>query len=536
MFEIWQQNIRANLALVQHNAGPALVTVVSGSEADQQYWQHQFSEARRDVFRQDGSAQIISVCEGTRKGNFLGTLNAWLETQQAVGSDLPPTALMSMVFGKGKRFSPFTQTMGNRKSAFRTPLRLQLGDSYASTADISNLYANLWLRHLRESGFEGLVVKWGDEAIIPGVEWRAGQHDFSQVDAIRFVWKTELTETLAREKDWVAIDAQTDRMTFQFSRQEMNLLQERLSELPSDKIAVGVNLGSLAVSYDLLDVAGEVFGADVASSDKWNDWDPYTWIALCCQDEAQWRGEIEHEERLGKTGLRDLVARYPDFFDKIVQLRTRLEARTGRPLSIGVLDFGSAFWTDLGLHVTLRASMDSMTTDSDRGKATRELFGLPHERDKNGNIIVDSAVPDNADIRNSIIVDTVITDSASVIHNGVVVGGRHQTLRMPNGGSALFCAGSFNFDGEHGVAFRAIGHDVTLPAGGRYTTMMLPETTEMMVSNESILDYNSHNYTQPVLNNRLSFEEAGQVMAQLDGRELEASWQAARQKWLNGNH
>lgn len=533
MFDTWKSSIRANQQIVQSNSGPRLVTVVSGSEADHQYWQDRFVRARQDIFRADGSTQILSVCEGTRKGNFLGTLNAWAETQRQIDT-LPDLALMSMVFGKGKRFSPFTQATGNRKPAFLTPKHLQTADTYATTADISNLYANRWLQHLERGGFRGLVVKWGDEAIIPGIEW--GWEDFSQVDAVRFVWKTEITDNLAREKDWVAIDARTNLMAFQFSRQEADLLRSRLASLPSDEVVVGVNLGSLAVSYDFLEAALEVFAADVADPHLWNDWDPYTWIALCCRDEAQWQGELDHEARLGKTGLRDLTARYPDFFGKTQRLRQTLEARTGRPLAIGILDFGDAFWMDLGLHVTLRTSMESMTTDSDRGKAARELFGIPHERDSRGNIIVGSQLPEGMDVRDSVIIDTVITDAASIIHKAVVVGGRHNHIRMPDGGSALFCTGSkLVFEGANAVAFRTVGDDIRLPIGGRCTTLFLSDAVENIVGSESITDYNGSSYSEPILSNRLSFEEAGSRAEQIDGRLLDRQWQAARQAWIQAH-
>ena len=46
----------------------------------------------------------------------------------------------------------------------------------------------------------------------------------------------------------------------------------------------------------------------------------------------------------------------------------------------------------------LRKTLESLTTDSDEGMATRELFGIPHERDRHHNIILQSSVPAAADI------------------------------------------------------------------------------------------------------------------------------------------
>jgi hypothetical protein len=402
---------------------------------------------------------------------------------------------------------------------------------FLRTVDLANLSANSWIRHLANCNFKGMIVKWGDEAVIPGVDWDAKPRDLSNVDAVRFVWKTKITEDLAREKEWVVIDPATGFMKQQLSRQDLATLKQRIALL-GDGVEVGVNLGSLAISYPFLDTALEVLREDVLEPSKWANWDPYAWIALCCQDEAQWRAEAAHEERLGGTGIRELEARYPDFYPKLAGLRGALESRTGRPLAIGVVDFGETFWVDLGLHLTLRETMDALVTDSDRGRATRELFGIPHNRDKNGNIMVRSSFPPPAAIRDSVLIDSVIRDHNSVIQRGVVVGGRHGWLSMPQGGSALFCAADrMEYSGPHGVAFRSLGREITVAEGGRHTSMMLPDGPTDMVSNESVLDYSGDNYAQPILGNAISFEDAGRIMSALDGRDLETRWLHA---WKGG--
>jgi hypothetical protein len=534
VYDLWSSNIRDNARLVQQDAGPALMIIVSGSKADQGYWREHLVHTAPDVFRQQGNTFIASVFERFLRGNFLGTFNAWAEAKPAVtasGRELPDVALMSMVFGKGKRLSPFTQALGNRKPAFPTPRKAQTAGVFLRTVDLANLYSNTWIRHLADSGFRGLIVKWGDEAVIPGLKWDPRPQDLHHLDAVRFVWKTEMTEDLAREKEWVVFDEQTGLMRFQFSRQDLPTLQKRVTQLGTG-VKVGVNLGSLAMSYPFLDAGLEVLGDDIFDPQKWANWDPYAWIALCCRDESQWRAEANHEDRAGRRGIRELTTRYPDFYQKVAQLRDLIEARTGRPLAIGVLDFGETFWVDLGLHLTLRRTMDAMTTDSDRGRATRELFGLPHHRDKKGNIVVRSVIPESADIRDSVIVDSSVLDEGSVVHGGVVVGGRHKALFMPQGGCALFCAADhLRFSGPHGIAFRSIGSRITIPEGGRYTTLLLPEGAENMISNESILDYSGDNYVEPILGNRLSFQEAGELMSSIDGRELERRWLHAWQGW-----
>jgi hypothetical protein len=351
------------------------------------------------------------------------------------------------------------------------------------------------------------------------------------IDAIRFVWKTDITEDLAREKEWVVFDEQTSLMRYQFSRQDRHTLENRISQLGAG-VQVGVNLGSLAVSYPFLDAALEVLGEDILAPEKWANWDPYAWIALCCRDESEWREEAAQEDRVGKTGIRQLEARFPDFYPKVAQLRALLESRTGRPLAVIVLDFGETFWVDLGLHLTLRRTMDALTADSDQGRATREMFGLPHERDRRGNIVVRSQVPESADIRDSVIVNSTIVDAKSVVHGAVIVGSKLESPQLPHGGCALFCAAEgIHFTGPHGIAFRSIGSQITLAEGGRYTTLLLPDGPVAMVSNESVLDYGGDNYAEPILDNPISFQRAGEMMASMEGQELERRWLQAWQDW-----
>ena len=534
MSEFWQQNILTCRTIIQKNLGPKVVNIVSGSLADQAYWQVRLLKTRQDVFRADGETMILSSLEKTRKGNFLGSVNAWAVLQTALeGKTLPPVVLMNMVFGLGKRLSPFTQALTNRKPAFPTPMRSSNGEIYLSTVDAASMSATLWLNHLENNGFKGIVIKWGDEAIIPGKIWDPGQTSYEDVDGIRFVWQTEPTEDLAREKEWVEFNAQTYQMTYQFTRQGLDGLRKRISQ-HGQKQLIGVNLGSLGISYRMMQVAEEVFRGDVLDEDKWVDWDPYTWIALACHEEAEWKAEAAYEDQMGKTGIHDLEKRIPDFYPKIQRMRKLFQARYGRFPMIKVLDFGQPYWMDWGLHLSLRRSLEALTTDSDLGVTSRELFHLPNERDKNGNIILRSSIPPGADIRNSLLVDSIITDRESVIHGGVVVAGRHRRLEMPFGGSALFCAADgMKFNGPHAIAFKSIGENFQLDEGDRLTCLFFTDCVVEMRANESIINYEGENYSFPVMGNPLSFEEATRRMSVEDSRLVEKRWSEAWFRWLN---
>jgi hypothetical protein len=533
MSDSWQHNIQKCQQIILANQGPTLVNVVSGSPADQQYWQGRLNKIRPDVFRADGKTTILSSLEGKRKGNFLGSLNAWMEIQKAMqGEALPRMILMNMVFGLGKRLSPFTQALANRKPAFPTPMLSSSQELYLTTADIAAMTASLWIHHLESNGFSGMVVKWGDEAVIPGKVWESGTNKYQNLDGMRFVWQTEPTEDLAREKEWVEFDRLTYQMTHQYTRQELNNLLLRLSKHGPNR-QIGVNLGSLAISYPLLQVMEDVFRDDISDENKWVDWDPYTWIAITCQDEAEWKAEANLEERMEKTGMRDLERRMPDFFEKILQVRATFEKRYHRLPVIGVLDFGQPFWMDWGLHLSLRRSLEALIDDSDLGGISRELFQIPQTRDKNGNYLLRSSIPKGADIRDSILVDTIISDPETVIHGGVVLAGRHHRLEIPEGGSALFCAcDEMKFNGPHAIAFKSTGNQFILKEGDRLATLYLADETIVIRTNESMIQYEGENYSRPVFKNPISFEEAGRRMSEVDTRLVEKRWFDQWDNWL----
>ena len=189
---------------------------------------------------------------------------------------------------------------------------------------------------------------------------------------------------------------------------------------------------------------------------------------------------------------------------------------------------------DWGLHLSLRRSLEALTTDSDLGATFRELFCLPHARDVNGNILVRSSIPSGADVRDSLLVDTFLTDPKSVIHAGLVVAGRHRKLSMPHGGSALFCAADeMIFSAPHAIAFRSTGKRFSLAEGNRLTHLYLSGEPLEMRTNESILSYEGENYSSPIQGNPISFEEAARRMSAEDSRLVESRWLERWSAWLS---
>jgi hypothetical protein len=528
---VWLANIESARRTVRENRVGQLVAIVSGSANDAAYWQAHAASVAGDVFRADRSTRVLSIHERSPKGNLLGTLNAWRETKQAAsdgGFDLPHMGLVSMVFGKGKRLSPLTQALGNCKAALPTPMTSPTSGDYLRGGDLSSLYTSTWLDTIERAGFRGLVVKWGDEAMIPGVRWQLPPGAYADVDAIRFVWQTEPDEILAREKEWVVLDADSGLMVTQYPRENLQAILARRDRLGGRRLAMGVNLGSFAISYPLLDAALEVFGADVADPARAADWDPYGWLALSCATDADWDEARAYEAQAGRPGLAALGERYPAFYEQMREVRRRVESRQGRPLRIAVLDFGECFWVDMGLHQQLRRALERLTAPDAAGEVTRALFGITQAPDANGNIVVNSQIASGADVLGSIVIDSQIQDGASVIRNGIVVGGRHRQVNMPEGGIALFCAtDTLTFDGPSALALRSVGESVTLPAGGRHTVLFGPNGPVPILGNESITSYDGLNYDDPILGNALSYADAAKLMDGVGPAETDRQWRAA---------
>jgi hypothetical protein len=522
----WIEAIDRNRALVREAEQSDLAAIVSGSLADGLFWDQTIANVKRDILRQDGRVQIVSLAEDKPLGNFLGTVNAWREMTRRIKR--PPSkgvCVLNMVFGKGKRLSPFTQALGNRKAAFPTPFRGEQSGAYLRTGDLAMLYSNSWLQQLRACGFNGLLVKWGDEAVIPSLAWQPGGDDFRDMDLIRFGWKTQPTEVLAREKEWFVINNESGLIERLVPRQSLASLALALRIAGDRGYSTAVNLGSVAVSYAFLDLAAQVFGGLLDGRSVSADWDPFTTLLLLGGEPV---GPAAGPDPI-RAGLAQAEARCPGFVAKVSELRSLVLSKMGRPMRVGFLDFGEALWVDLGLHTTLQRCLESLTIDDAVGHAMRAFFAIPQCRDQAGNWIVRSSVPPSAQIADSVIIDSTILDPRSDLCRGVVVGSRHTRLSMPFGGASLFSTvDDLGFEGGRGIAFRSLGAALRVGEGGRHTSLVLEGTHVPLVSGELIQSYEGSEYDQPVLGNILSFGEAAERVGGIDPRKLDEDWQRAQ--------
>src|SRR5690606_1377601 len=106
-----------------------------------------------------------------------------------------------------------------------------------------------------------------------------------------------------------------------------------------------------------------------------------------------------------------LLEQCPYFYERVTELRRRIEAERGHALRIVVLDFGSEpYWGDIGQLGKARDVWAALAQPGDAGEFARLLAGLEGVTpDAYGNLLVgNSAVPSDGSVRGCVIIDSLI--------------------------------------------------------------------------------------------------------------------------------
>jgi hypothetical protein len=486
-----EQSIAESERMCAANEGPELAMFVCGSAADAAFWEARSRLTARDVFRADGATRIRGIAEKQRLGSLFGTLNAWRALR---AEPLPSLTLMSMVFGEGRRLSPFTQALGNRKAAFTTPRLGARSGRFLNAAEVGNLYTNAWLQHLRRRGFGGVLVKWGDEAILPGIGLAetAGAtggataspaaSSLAEVDVVRFVWRVEPTEVLAAQKDWFLIDRQSELVTRVLPRQPLADLLELLSRAPA--AAAAVNLGSLALTHGFLDAALAVFGREVDRAAAL-DWDPHFWVALLADSAASFLAYCDTQAAAGRPFAPPAGLPAAEVYGKAQEIRALVRGARGRDVRIGTLDFGAALWLDFGLQSTLGEMLASLPLRTPRSALLRRAFAIPEHRDERGNILVESSVPVGATIEDSVLLRSALADAASAAHGAVLINSAVGRAAIAAGGAVIDSRiVRLEMPGGNAIAFHVTADRLDLGAGGRAASVELDGAPRLFTATE----------------------------------------------------
>src|SRR5919202_2267921 len=258
-----KKNIALTKLLIEEGKTPGTLAIVSGSESAKNLWQ-KILEGAKSCLK---AISVFSLHEDLPVNQAFGILLLWQRLRDA--ADRTRGTLAAFVFGSGTRSTPFTETDNAQKPAIVTPVRVMSAgkERYLTMVELAIRYFLPVQQYLMRSGFEGLIIKWGDEVQIPTLDL-SGQNPelFGNADIVRFVSMQAMTTDSASNKDWVGVNAKHHVTAFipRRSLSDMEKLAHRgLVQKRHGKLYGGVNLGSVAVSYELLEALLNEFKGEV---------------------------------------------------------------------------------------------------------------------------------------------------------------------------------------------------------------------------------------------------------------------------------
>ena len=512
------------------------VIVVSGNELDKHTWQKRLSKTSSYLFNKDNSTRILSFQEKIGKkrkeGNFLGTLLAYIKLNEIAKKEKFQfkdfVTLIGMLFGRGERMSPFTQIEGDLKPAIVVSSQSIGSGTYLTAIEEALFYFVPVVNYLERRGFRGFLDKWGDETEIASIDLSKTPEtgkEFSQYDVIKCVSLVNITEELAKQKDWVISD-DDDNVSAILPRNEKSILISQLKQLgikphKNGGYYAGVSLGPIAVSYDVLDIAVEVFDNEIYRQGINIDFDPYFVMALSINNKNL---HVWEEAEKTDKGLINLLSKVPDFYLKVQRIKEIFKDRYNRKLRFKVINLGNAvFWADIGQHRTMREKYMSLNENSERGKIAQKLENIEIKRDTCGNIIINSHINNKIRVKNSIIINSSLTGEGS-IEKSIIKDSRINNPVFNN----AFCVlsvrplGKTYLEKNSGL-YRSIGNrDLILKEGMRHGTVITKtKVFDMTISELTNLRDREHTYTVPIFNNETSFSEVYDEMFGVSEEELE---------------
>jgi phosphomannomutase len=538
--------IRKNIALATdlfaRGETPELIATVSGSSAAQGFWQEVLDRTRKEF----GAVKALSLAEDLPTNQALGLLLLWQRLKPHLHGDRG--ALASMVFGEGTRSTPFTETDCGQKPAMATFVPAP-GDGRPRFRSMVELALHHFVpvqQFLRRSGFNGLVVKWGDEVQIPTRDLSGADPLFHDADIVRFVSLREMNADEAKNKDWVGVDERgfvTGFIPRRPLEQMVALVQRGLLQRRDDRLWGGINLGSIAISGALLDCLLKEFKHEVnnihARREDRPALDPEFFTALTV---ATIEDDSEREQAWARAAAESpdvLVLRelQPDLLARLRYVIERFEAREGRKLKLVAMDFGDQFWGDIGQHGKIHDLYMALNEDGPLGEVSRALAGLPPQRDAQGNFVLNSHVAPGVRVTNSVLINATLSGRGSV-QRSVLIGTRVLNIRANKAFDVLSTAMELRLESRSGTYKVVSALPIRARAGERITTLFLPSLGHQFfrVREDTDLRNKDANYAVPILGNPLSFRDAHAEMGGLDAQTLECWRHEAESVVLQAHH
>lgn len=537
--------IRRNIALTRQlfasGETPELIGTVAGSRAAQEFWQHVLDEARESFH----ARAAVSFQEDLPTNQAFGLLLLWQRLKPHWREQ--GGALVAFVFGDGTRSTPFTETDNAQKPAMATfvPATGRGPARFLSMVELALHYFVPVQQYLRRSGFDGLVVKWGDEVQIPTRDLSGADALFRDADVVRFVSLREMNDDEARNKDWVGVAAD-GRVTAFIPRRplaQMEVLAEAgLLQRRAGKLYGGVNLGSIAVSRAFLDCLLAEFSGEVndagANRKERPALDPEFFTALTVATIADpgLQTEAWARARRESPDAEALHQRFPDILFRLRRAVRVLEHREGRTLKMVAMDFGDQYWGDIGQHAKIYEFYMALNAAGPAGEVARAISGISGMRDAQGNLLINSTVSAAVQVRDSVLINARLFGSGTV-ERSVLIGTRVGDIEARDGFDVQSTAASLTLEPRSGTYKVISKTPVVAGASERLTTLFLPALGAQLfrVHEDTDLKDKAANYARAILGNPLSFQQAHVEMSALGVNTLKQKRSAAEAAVLAHN-
>ncbi len=523
-----QQNIALTAELFARGETPEIIGTVAGSRPAQLFWQGVLDQARPSF----QAREAISFHEDLPTNQAFGLLLLWQRLKDRLRSRRG--SLVAFVFGDGTRSTPFTETDNGQKPAIATFVAEGTGQStrYVSMVELALRCFVPVQQYLRRSGFDGLVVKWGDEVQIPTLDLSQSNARFENADVVRFVSLREMDEDNSKNKDWVGVDAE-GRVTAFLPRRplaEMEKLADRgLLQRLDGRLRGGVNLGSIALSYVFLnhlleEFAGEVNDEQANRKDR-PALDPefFTALTVALMAQPAARAEAWEFARRESREVENLQLRFPNLIERLRRVIERFETQAGRPVKMVAMDFGDQYWGDVGQHTQIYEFYMALNRADAHGEIARAIAGIPSQRDGDGNIIVNSSVAPGVRARNSVLLNATLL-GVGLVENSVLIGTRAGNLHARDSFDVLSTVTDLTLEPRGGTYKVVASAAVRARAGERLTTLFLPSAGAQLfrVQEGTDLKNRAQYYDAPMLGNPRSFQAAHIEMSALSMDDLAA--------------
>ena len=520
-----KKNIALTKRLIEAGQTPGTLAIVSGSESARNLWQKILDAATSSL----KALSVFSLQEDLPVNQAFGVLLLWQRLRDV--ADRRRGILAAFVFGSGTRSTPFTETDNAQKPAMATPVRVMSDGKqrYLTMVELAIRYFIPAQQYLIRSGFEGLIIKWGDEVQIPTCNLSGQNLElFGHADIVRFVSIQEMTIDSASNKDWVGVNDKQHITAFIPRRplSDMEKLADRgLVQRRDGKLYGGVNLGSVAVSYDLLDALLNEFKGEVNDSTAHRDDRPaldpefFTALTIAANQDAHERREAWARVVQESKDVQKLAAKIPDILERLQKAIGTLQ----RPLKMVALDFQEQYWGDIGQHPQIYDFYMALNEPGPQGDILRALANIPDLRDENGNIIVgDSYISQNITVKNSVLINVTLSGQGRIDHS-VLIGTRAGNITIEHGFDVLSTATSLHVSSRGGTYKVVSDVPVSVAEGERVTTLFMPThgTHLMRVHEHTNLRDTAATYDVPIFGNPVSFKDAHEDMGRTTAEELE---------------